>query len=569
MDLDGLIEILDRMAEGSLKTVAVDTREPSPFCHEILNSNPYTFLDDAPLEERRTRAVQLRRTLPENASELGTLDAAAIAQVAEESWPVVRDEHELHDALLTLVVLPPVAEWSAWFEALRAAGRASVVGPWWVATERLGVTADVVSVLRGWMDSIGPVTVAALAERLTLPAEDVEIGLAKLESEGVVLRGKFTGDGAHRAEGSVVRDPALEEWCHRRVLARIHRLTLGRLRREIEPVTAAEYVRFLVRWQHVAHGTKLHGADGLLQVLRQLQGYEISAAAWEGSVLPQRIAKYEPELLDRLCLAGEVMWGRLSPHPALETASGRKVRPTRVAPLAIFLREDADKLLPPAAASLPLLSHSASDVWKALEARGASFFAEIVRTSGRLASEVEDGLWELVAGGLVTGDGFENLRALIDPKRRSGQGRGRSARPRHAAGRWALVERRESATDVEFFARQLLTRWGVVFRDVLARETLAPAWRELLQVYRRMEARGEIRGGRFVTGFMGEQFARPEALDMLRHVRRSEHGTESIEVSPADPLNLTGIILPGDRMGALSQAPVRVVEGADAERAVG
>jgi ATP-dependent Lhr-like helicase len=324
-------------------------------------------------------------------------------------------------------------------------------------------------------------------------------------------------------------------------------------------------MRFLARWQHVGEGTLLHGADGLLQVLRQLQGYEISAAAWEESVLPRRIAKYEPELLDRLCLAGEVMWGRLSPHPALETPSGRRVRPTRVAPLAIFLREDAAKLLPAAGDSMPLLSHAASDVLKTLQSRGALFFAEIVRLSGRLQSEVEDGLWELVAAGLVTGDGYENLRALVDPKRRRGEGRGKSARPRHAAGRWALLHRDQTADargpETEFFAQQLLTRWGVVFRDLLARESLMPPWRELLQVYRRMEARGEIRGGRFVAGFLGEQFARPEALDLLRHIRRSEKSSENIDVSAGDPLNLTGIILPGARTSALDSGTVRIVEG--------
>jgi ATP-dependent Lhr-like helicase len=553
MDLDGLIEILNRIGDGTLRTVAVDTREPSPLCHEILNSNPYSFLDDAPLEERRTRAVQLRRTLPDNAKELGTLDPAAIAQVAEESWPLVRDEHELHDALLTLIVLPPVEEWLGYFEALARDGRASLLDDRWVATERRAIAEAlpeelaVASVLRGWMDSIGPTTSAALAARLGFSNEAMDIGLAQLESEGLVLRGKFTSEQ--------------EEWCHRRVLARIHRMTLGRLRREIEPVTSSGFMRFLARWQHAEAGTRLHGADGLLQVLRQLQGYEISAAAWETNVLPQRIAKYEPELLDRLCLAGEVMWGRLSPHPALETPTGRKVRPTRVAPLAIFLREDAAQLLPPGSSQVPTLSHAARDVLTALEARGALFFNELLRATGRLASEVEDGLWELVAAGLVTGDGFENLRALIDPKRRRGEGRGRSARPRHAAGRWAILDRSHAAHDIEFFAQQLLSRWGVVFRDMLARESLAPPWRELVQVFRRMEARGEIRGGRFVAGFLGEQFARPEALELLRHIRRSEPGADNVDVAPADPLNLTGVILPGSRTGALTQSAVRIVEG--------
>jgi len=546
MDLDGLIQILERMDEGSLRTSAIDTPEPSPFCHEILNANPYAYLDDAPLEERRARAVQLRRTLsPEDAGSIGALDRAAIAQVAEESWPVVRDADELHDALLTLILLPPVAEWRAWYDELEGAGRAGTVRGHWVATERVERIHDATAVLRGWMDSIGPVTPPALAERLSLPLSDVEIALGQLESEGQVLRGKFASEEL--------------EFCHRRILARIHRLTLGRLRREIEPVTAADFMRFLCRWQHLAPGAQLHGVDGLFQILRQLQGYEISAAAWESTVLPRRVAAYDPEWLDRLCLAGEVMWGRLSPHPALESDGARRVRPTRVAPLAIFLRADAHTLLGPGNAAVPL-SHAAHDVLAALEKRGASFFNDLVRSTGRLASEVEDGLWELVAAGLVTADGFENLRALIDPKRRRGEGRGRLARPRHAAGRWALLER-NGETDAEFFAKQLLDRWGVIFRDLLAREPLAPPWRDLLIVLRRMEARGEIRGGRFVSGFVGEQFARPEALDLLRHIRRSEPAGEKIEIALADPLNLTGVVLPGPRTSALAQGSLRLRDG--------
>ncbi len=437
MDLDGLKAILDRMGDGSLKTVAVDTREPSPFCHEILNSNPYSYLDDAPLEERRTRAVQLRRTLsPEDASGLGALDAGAIAQVAEESWPVIRDADELHDALLTLVIFPADAELEAFFdEELKRDGRAEredregkII---WIATERIdrasNVEADPAAVLRGWMDSIGPVTAPELAERLALAVETVERGFAQLESEGQILRGNFSAEG---------------QFCHRRILARIHRMTLGRLRREIEPVTAAQFMRFLCRWQHIAPGAQLHGVDGLFQVLRQLQGCEISAAAWESSVLPRRVAEYDPEWLDRLCLSGEVQWGRLSPHPTLLKRGGdrRRVRPTRVAPVSLFLREDAQALLPAANLS-PLLSHPARDLVAALESRGALFFHELLRATGRLASEVEDGLWELVAAGLVTADGFDNLpRALIDPKRRGGEGRGRHARPRHAAGRWRSAQ---------------------------------------------------------------------------------------------------------------------------------
>jgi ATP-dependent Lhr-like helicase len=560
MDLEGLKEILERMAEGSLKTIAIDTREPSPFCYEILNSNPYAFLDDAPLEERRTRAVQLRRTLgPEDAAGLGALDPEAIAQVASESWPVVRDADELHDALLTLIVLPPVPEWGIFYQDLAGAGRARTIERagrhFWTATERLELAQnagiEATSVLRGWMDSIGPARASELAGRLALPLEVVESALAQLENEGQILRGNFSpSDGAKEIQ-----------FCHRRILARIHRMTLGRLRREIEPVTAAQFMQFLCRWQHLGRGSRLHGVDGLFQVLRQLQGYEISAAAWETSVLPSRIAGYDPEWLDRLCLSGEIQWGRLSPHPAMETGEVRRVRPTRVAPVAFFLREDAAALLPPAT-QMPLLSHPARDILTAIEARGALFFEEILRATGRLASEVEDGLWELVAAGFVTADGFENLRALIDPKRRRGEGRGRSARPRHAAGRWALLRGGMGlSANIEFLATQFLNRWGVVFRDLLVRETLAPPWRDLLTLYRRMEARGELRGGRFVSGFVGEQFARPEALDLLRHVRRTPASGEELWIAHTDPLNLTGVILPGPRTGTLTQGSLRLIDG--------
>jgi ATP-dependent Lhr-like helicase len=255
------------------------------------------------------------------------------------------------------------------------------------------------------------------------------------------------------------------------------------------------------------------------------------------------------------------MWGRLSPHPSLETQGNRKVRPTRVAPLGIFLREDAARLLPAASEVQQSWSHAAKEVLAALEQRGASFFHDLVRATGRLASEVEDGLWELVAGGRVTADGFENLRALIDPKRRRGEGRGRMSRPRHATGRWAILETGGSGSDVEFYARMLLDRWGVVFRDVLARETLAPPWRSLLVVLRQWEARGEVRGGRFVSGFSGEQFARPEAVELLRDLRRSGGQGEEIEIALADPLNLTGVILPGPRTSALAQGVLRLRDG--------
>ena len=408
---------------------------------------------------------------------------------------------------------------------------------------------DVLATVRGWMESLGPATAASLSGTLAFPLDEIEAALLKLESEGQVMRGRFHSE---LLEGQT-------EWCNRRILARIHRLTLGQLRKEIEPVTAAQFHNFLFQWQHVMPRSRLHGVDGTLQIIKQLQGYEISAAAWEPEVLSSRVVRYDPEFLDRLCLSGEVMWARLSPHPAFEALEPRRVRPTRTAPIAIFLREDADWLAGSRNESkLPALSHPAGEVLAQIEQRGASFFADLVRGTGRLASEVEDGLWELVAAGLVTADGFENLRSLVDPKRRRGEGRGRLARPRHAAGRWALVHHAPKAVTHEArataFADQLLARWGVLFRDLLARESLAPPWRDLLPVLRRKEAQGEIRGGRFVSGFSGEQFARPEALDLLRAIRRAPPETIALpEIPNSDPLNLAGIILPGPRVSTLSR----------------
>ena len=617
MDVEGLVELVEGIEEGTVETRAVDTAEPSPFGHEILNANPYAFLDDAPLEERRARAVQLRRTLGTDDGEIGALDEAAIAEVAHESWPVVRDPEELHDALLTLGLVPPRSDWEAWLEPLIAARRATHLqaaagaGTFWVATERTALvraihpggrqeppvpdveqpvpeSADgaVVEVLRGWLDSSGPLRASVLAETLAVPAPRVEAGLTRLEGEGQVLRGRFTASG--RTAGAEI------EWCNRRVLARIHRLTLGRLRREIEPVSSADLVRFLVRWQHLATGTRQHGAAGLLQVVTQLQGCEISAAAWERDVLRARVQDYEPEMLDQLCLSGEVMWGRLSPHPAFDAVDGgtgteraparrRRVRPTRVAPVALFLRQDLEWLVESGAGdggagprSDCVLSHPAAAVLDALRRRGASFLRDLVQQTGRLASEVEDGLWELVAAGIVTADGFDNLRALVDPRRRRGEGRFRAARPRHAAGRWALLEpsddgsrpapeaaggaeaaRRRARADA--FARQLLLRWGVVFRDLVRRETLMPPWRDVLEALRRLEARGDVRGGRFVAGFVGEQFARPDAVELLRVVRREGRAGPAVRVAAADPLNLAGIVTPGARINALSGDTVELL----------
>jgi len=561
MDLDGFLAILREIENGTLQTVAIDTPEPSVFCHEILNANPYAYLDDAPLEERRARAVQLRRTTRDDVDGAGILDPAAIAEVAADSWPVVRDGDELHDALTTLIVLPPVAHWQTWFDELVAQRRAfvmlspspalrinSVEGrhEYWTCAERLEIARAaygaaspareeaVTEILRGWLESSGPIAPGEMAQRLSLDEETIMAALLRLETQGQVLRGRFTAAAQS------------EQWCNRRVLARIHRLTLGRLRREIEPVTAAQYMAFLQRWQHVTPSTRLHGIDGTLQIVRQLEGYEIPSVAWEGQILPSRIAGYKPEYLDRLCYAGDVMWGRLSPHPALEprdAAERRRVRPTRLAPLALFLRANADELIVRRQNNVEALSAAGHEVLEQVERLRAPFFAEIVRATKRLPSEVEEALWQLVAAGLVTADGFDALRSLSDAKRRLGE-KGLRARPRSSSGRWTLLQATTERIAPDVFARRLLARWGVVFRDVIARESLAPRWRELLIALRRMEARGEIRGGRFVAGFVGEQFALPEAIDALRAVRRTGAGVERLPLGAYDPLNLAGIITP-------------------------
>jgi ATP-dependent Lhr-like helicase len=600
MDLEGLKRVLRAMEDGSIRCLAVDTPVPSQFSHQILNSNPYAYLDDAPLEERRARAVAMRRTLPDAVlNEIGRLDADAIAEVKQDAWPEVRDADELADVLHTLIAVPETvsaasdsrttASWAEHLESLigqRRAGIASVDGRrFWVASEKASTfrriypeakfLADVpeveanvppaddalLALVNGWMQHVGPTTARELGDLLALPPSEVEKALLRLEASGAILRGQFEKSGSEEIE-----------WCERRLLARIHRLTVATLRKQIEPVTAAQFMRWLLRWQHVAPSSQVLGERGTLEVLRQLQGFEIPANAWEPQVLARRVAGYDPKVLDQLCLTGAVGWGRLSPHPATleETrGGGRRVVPTSVAPITFFIREEADWMIARHSdGEARGLSHGAREVLEFLKTRGASFFADIVRGTGKLKAEVETGLWELVAGGLITADGFDNLRALIDPRRRAGQGSGRAARPRHSAGRWSLLYAgdgvdRNRATEATCW--MLLNRYGVVFRDLLVRESVVPKWRELLIAFRRLEDRGEVRGGRFVSGFIGEQFALPIAVESLRTTRRIEPSGETVTVSAADPLNLIGILVPGERVPAISGNTVTFRDGAAIE----
>jgi ATP-dependent Lhr-like helicase len=636
MDIEGMKELLRRMDDGRVRCIAVDTPVPSQLSHEILNANPYAYLDDAPLEERRARAVEMRRILPESVlEEVGKLDPAAIEQIREEAWPDVRDADELHDLLHTLVAfpLPPSADqmgtnlpalsaahpgaagvlagltersfsvWRPFFEHLQSMGRGVVarLDGWryWIAAERASAFATLfpdavfevtpantgekplssedalLAAINGWIGHVGPTTAAELGDLLGVATSAIDKALLRLESSGAILRGRFT-DSAVRA-GPYSAQPRETEWCDRRLLARIHRLTVATLRKQIEPVKAAQFMRWLLRWQHIAPGSQLQGERGALEIVRQLQGFEIPANAWERQVLSRRISDYDPKWLDQLCLTGAVGWGRLSPHPAtIDSSNGngtgstrRRVIPTSVAPITFFIREEADWMTPHGAISgAQGLSPVARQVLDYLRQRGASFFADIVRATGKLKAEIETGLWELVAAGLVTADGFDNLRSLLDPKRRAGQGSGKASRPRHSTGRWAILHtdsQIERDRAVEATCWMLLKRYGVVFRDLLARETNLPKWRELQISFRRLEARGELRGGRFVDGFLGEQFALPVAVESLRASRKTPLSGETLTISAADPLNLVGVIVPGERVPAISGRVVSFRDGVAAE----
>jgi ATP-dependent Lhr-like helicase len=636
LDVDGLSEVLRGIEQGRIRCLAVDTPVPSQFSHEILNANPYAYLDDAPLEERRARAVEMRRVLPASVlEEVGALDPAAIAQVQQEAWPDVRDADELHDVLHTLVVMPVesiqqsaisnqreahssqlTAGWTEFFDRLLLENRAIVAEgagkQYWVATERVDwfraihrvvtgfgpipagqspspAQADdaLLTAVQGWIAHLGPTTASEIGALLGLPASEIEKALLRIEASGAILRGTF-----RPAHARPVTFPASEpetEWCERRLLARIHRLTVATLRKQIAPVTASQFMSWLLRWQHVAPGTQVRGEHGTLEVIRQLQGFEIPASSWERFVLARRISDYDPAHLDQLCLTGAVAWGRLSPHPATLEATGtdengrenrRRVIPTRVAPIAFFVREDADWMRShhPGAedSSTSFLSPVAQAVLELLKQRGALFFPDMVRATGRLKAEIETGLWELVAAGLVTADGFENLRALVTPKSSPGTGPGKTGkvrRPRHAPGRWSLLHTEGADRDrtVESCCWMLLRRYGVVFRDLLVRETNLPRWRELQIGYRRLEDRGEVRGGRFVDGFLGEQFALPVAVESLRAHRKlpQSANAERVVIAAADPLNLVGIIVPGERIPAISGRSVTFRDGMwDAEDAL-
>ncbi|OOG60753.1 ATP-dependent DNA helicase [Rhodanobacter sp. B05] len=653
MDIDGLLRVLRDLEAGSIKIVARDLAAPSPLAAEVLNAAPYAFLDDAPLEERRTRAVQTRGLSgTESADDLGRLDAAAIDAVRAEAWPQVRDADEMHEALTLLgfVGADEIAAndgWDGRLQALAMAQRATrlqfaagaAAMACWVAAEQLPlwqalhpgasmqppieVPAEyaaqpwaredaLLELVRRRLGGLGPTTAAALALPFGVAADDAEQALLRLQSEGYVMQGRFSADATDT------------EWCERHLLARIHRYTLGRLRREIEPVSRRQLMRFLFDWQHVSAATRQSGPDALVATLAQLEGYEAAAGAWESEILPARIDDYSISWLDELCRAGRISWARL------RTGSGGGGGPVRSTPIVLLARRDMAVWTSVAAGNDPqeiLLSSRAQAVVDALREQGALFFDELLDATRLLRAELEDALGELVAAGRVSADSFAGLRALLLPAAKRDGGRHRRLR-RHQfggiedAGRWSLARtplplsgrpllspfagermsvrtdearvpagksgegsrqeqpltsilspqgrggdggasRRLDSDEAEHVARVLLRRYGVVFWKLLEREApWLPSWRELLRVYHRLEARGEIRGGRFVEGLVGEQFALPEAIAPLRAVRSRDDDGELVCLSGCDPLNLVGTVLVGDKVPALAGSRVLYRDGA-------
>jgi ATP-dependent helicase Lhr and Lhr-like helicase len=582
MDLDGWNRLLDEIEAGHVQLIARDTREPSPFSHQLLNANPYAFLDDAPLEERRARAVSARRTISvEDVRDLAQLDPAAIDEVRSEAWPVVRDAQELHEALLTVGALSAVeiGEWRSFFDELVVQGRAASCqitdGPLlWIAAENWPVVRAALAVssvtpaislperldravesedaiktlVRGRVEISGPTNADRIAALLGLKGSLVDSALLRLEAEGCVLRGRFTKE----TDGT--------EWCERRLLARIHRRTLDGLRRQIQPVATDSFFRFLLEHHGIGNNSRPPGRIGLQNAIGSLEGFESPVGAWEHDLLPARVKEYRPELLDELFTRGEVVWGRLQPPRQTDESRGRVL--TRIAPISLVRRADLAWLLPTARDVSP--GHArwdAQTTYDALTAHGALFFDDLLSATRLLPAQLEDALRELAALGLVTSDGFAAVRATIVKHGATEwrtASRVRKRRHRRVAyvhsGRWSkfppFVQPPTNEERAERWARLLVNRYGVMFRDLLARESLAPSWRELVSVYRRLEMRGEIRGGRFVAGVAGEQFALAEAVERLRQMH-DEPANESLQViSAADPLNLVGIVTRDARVPA-------------------
>ena len=581
LDCEGLVELWRRVEVGEVRFHFVDSTEPSLLAHEILNAAPYAFLDDGEAIDRRSRTVPLRRGLPVSIQEIGHVTQEAIDRVRAEIEPAPTTPDELHDLLSTLLLSRCPPEWAELLDALHRRGRVASLagddGPLrWHTVEAThavralvedrdvdGTTAEqaAAQVLRGHLEVASPVTHCELATRTGLPLARVTIGLAILEAEGFAIQGRFSERAVDTAD-----DPASVEWSSRRLLTRIHAYSRAQRRRRVEPVSAEQLMRFLVQWQHVSGATQHRGIDGLARVIGQLQGYETAVGAWESQVLARRVRDYEPAWLDRLCHQGEVTWLRLQPR-SHDDPDRRLAGATRTTPVSLVLRADLPWLLAAhrgdVAPPVPACG-AVAEVVDALTEKGACFASELAKATGRVVADIEAALWEGMAHGLLVSDGFEPVRALASGRKQAAPTTSRRARIRtggslratETAGRWSVVP--AAATDIdreelaEALADQLLERWGVVFYDLVAAEHPALRWRDLQWALRRMEDRGLVAGGRFVRGFSGEQFALPQAAEALQAIRNAEPTGRTVRLSGSDPLNLTGVVLPGERVPARS-----------------
>lgn len=581
MDLEAAREVVRLIEAGDLPVHCCDTTEPSVLAHEIISARSYAFLDDEEFQNRRTNAVHLRRGLAPDLSSLGALDPSAVAAVHDEIRPDPGSADELHDLLSSTVVLPARHEWEPLYRQLHSAGRAVTVdregAAMWVATERLDVARaaldggdkGTVEAVRGHLELMGVTTAGALSSSTTLPPGRVAWALAVLQQEGFAFEGRYSPG----ATGP--------EWVARRLLARMHAYSRRARRSAVEAVTAQDFMRFLLSWQHLAPGTQLTGPAGLATVLEQLQGHEAAAIAWEPELIGRRLRSYQPAWLDSLCHAGEAAWLRPAP-PVRPDGAVPTSGPSKATPMSIVFRSDLPWLLQAArSAETPGPDQPDEGPLAAIVAelgrRGACFATELVAATGRPPAEIEKALWQGVAGGRIMCDGFEAIRArMAGPTetrrpRRFGYGARFSGSPVTSAGRWSLVPDRSPAPEgagcldghdlAETVAEQLLHRWGVLFRDLAGRDGLRLPWRDLQAALRRLEDRGLIRGGRFVSGFSGEQYALPDAVDHLNRVRRQPRTGVRVTVNGTDPLNLVGLVVPGAAVPAVRTNTIVYVDG--------
>jgi ATP-dependent helicase Lhr and Lhr-like helicase len=573
LDVDGLRALLEGIESGDVSVHCVDTTEASVLSHEIINARPYAFLDDEEFQNRRTNAVTLRRGLTADLTAIGSLDPEAIEQVHNETAPDPAGADDLHDLLMSLVITRPRDEWRALFDELASRGRAGVVEhggvELWCTTEArndathafAGDDAAVTRAIRGHLEITGITTAEQLAEITTLPESGVSSALAALENEGFAMQGLYTPDASRT------------EWVARRLLARMHSYSRRSRRERVDAVTAQDFMRFLLRWQHVAPGSQLAGEAGLVSVLEQLQGFESAAVTWEPDLFSRRVRQYEPGWLDRLCHDGDVAWLRLTPR-ARDDADAPAGAPSKATPISVVFRADLGWLLDAARLGAEPAEPSVgatAEIVQVLRESGACFATDLVAATRRLPDDVERGLWDGVARGLIMCDGFGAIRARISGVRTASPGRRMSRLRRGAragstsAGRWSLVPGRSNDVDrdelAEAVAEQLLNRWGVVFRDLAVHDSLRMPWRDIQWALRRLEDRGLVRGGRFVSGFSGEQYALPAAADQLTRMRKEPRNGERVVVNATDPLNLVGVIVPGERVPALRTKRVVYVDG--------